>query len=396
MNSRINMVCDSYVSLEDVMLQNYIAQNYSFPIVNGAIREDVIDEFLDVIKTKYPAAEVTVVKLNITSEFIYIELKEHFYVELVLEKTSKSYVLNIYGKSYPISLEFYELSKPYEPASLGLYMEIYNFYMDNNNIPQTRKDFKKFDEILEVSSLYYPYMDTDILFKKFVISSENILLLSGLPGVGKSKLVTLFQQFMFKHQTLFNYSNDDLNGDTYFKVAYIKNEEILSKDIFWEDLSKGNYNLVFLDDADHCLMSRDSEVSTNEDVNRKKFMSQLLSFTDGGVNDNNKTKIIITTNRSIDSIDTAALRRGRTFDILQLPMLSYEEGKVIWNSNELDLEDYDNLFKNKKDIIPAELGSEIDIRNKLRKMNDNVGDYLKRDGISLLHSYRNKKNIIGF
>lgn len=392
--SKISMVCDSYTHLEDVMLQNYIADNYIFPIVNAAVREEKLEEFIKTIEKKYPDTITTKVDFNVTSKFIYQEAEGKFFIELSTDAKNKTYLLNIYGTTYAIASDIYDLSKHYEPSAMGIYIEVDHYFLDGQGNMNTRKEFVEKSDIVDVSKMYYPYLDTDVLFKKYAISSESILLLAGQPGVGKTKLVALLQNYIFDNPGIFDFKKDTVSGEMYFKAAYIKNEEILARDTFWEELNKSKYTLIFLDDADNCLLPRDSEVYTSEDANRKKFISQLLSFTDGI--DENKTKIIITTNRNIDNIDTAILRRGRTFDILEMQPLSYGEAKEIWEVSDLPSEEFDELFKDKHDIVPSELGAEIKLRIKMRDNDMEIGSYLLRDGISLLHSYRARKNKISF
>lgn len=392
-NSRINMVCDSYVSLEDAVLQNYIADKYSFPIVNVAIKDEKFDDFISDLRQKFSDIVVDVIDISTTSRFAYVENKDKFFMELVWDFKNKSYTINIYGATYGYSNDVWVIVKQYEPGGNGIFLEVDNYTMSDNGALNIRKDFRELSDIYDASEDYYPYLDTDVLFKKFALSSENILLLVGQPGVGKTKLVALYEKYMFKYPELFNVNKDLMSEESYFKIAYVKNEDILAKDSFWEDLQKNNYNLIFLDDADNCLLPRDSEVYTNEDANRKKFISQLLSFTDGITESN--TKIIITTNRSVDNIDVAVLRRGRTFDILELQSLSPDEALVIWENADLSKEQFEDLFKDKHDIIPSELGAEISIRKKMGVDGSEVGEYLKRDGVSLIHSFRNRKRSIG-
>jgi SpoVK/Ycf46/Vps4 family AAA+-type ATPase len=285
------------------------------------------------------------------------------------------------------------MMRNFEPGSSDVYLEVDSFYVDPQSGLQTRKEFKNYIDIVDATKAYYPYLNTDVLFKKFSLSSESILMLVGQPGVGKTKLVALYEKFMFENPDLFELNVDSVTSESYFKVAYIKNEDILASDSFWESINKLSYNLIFLDDADNCLLPRDSETMTHEDVNRKKFISQLLSFTDG-INENS-TKLIITTNRSVEDIDIAVLRRGRTFDILELQALSHDEAKEIWLSKNLTDEDFEELFKEKDVILPSELGAEIKLKIKMNEREEELGEYLLRDGISKIHSFRNKRRTIG-
>ena len=165
------------------------------------------------------------------------------------------------------------------------------------------------------------------------------------------------------------------------KVAYIKNEDILSQDIFWNILQEDEYNLVFLDDLDYSLLPRTQNISTSEDIQKNKFISNLLSFTDGIFDSGNKTKFIITTNKEVGDIDTAVLRKGRTFDILQLRELKNEEAKKIWLNNGLEEEIFNDKFPD--GVLQADLGTTISIEKKALAKKVSLKPYIKEDGISL-------------
>lgn len=396
MKSLLNIVSDGNTQFDVSLFQNYIASKYNAPVVGLSVSSDKLNEMLDSIKASYPSIEINRIEINNSNIFYFIEMENSFLIEMDFDLTGESYSCNVYGTSYSItSLVYSTLIKPYEETSVGVYLEQHTFHMDNHGNIQIRNSVKERSDMYEASKLYYPYLDTDTMFKKYALSSEAILLLVGAPGIGKTKLVSLFEMFMFSHPELFNENKDAVSGEVFFKVAYIKNESILSKDTFWETLRKNNYNFVFLDDADNVLQSRDEEIHTQEDMERKKFISQLLSYTDGTETTN--TKFIITTNRNVTTIDSAALRRGRTFDILELQSLSREEAQFIWNSENFKHNNFDEVFKGKESILPAELGAEIQLKRKVDKLEENLGEYLLRDGVSLLHEYKKgTRHKIGF
>ena len=76
------------------------------------------------------------------------------------------------------------------------------------------------------------------------------------------------------------------------------------------------------------LTRRDAETYSFDERNRNRFLSNLLSFTDGI--QKNYTKFIFTTNQSFDDIDSAVLRKGRLFDVLELRELTNEEALEVW------------------------------------------------------------------
>lgn len=176
------------------------------------------------------------------------------------------------------------------------------------------------------------------------------------------------------------------------KVAYVKNEDILSQDIFWNILRDDEYHLVFLDDLDYSLLPRTQTIATGMDVEKNKFVSHLLSFTDGIFESGNKTKFIITTNKEIGDIDTAVLRKGRTFDILELRELHNKEARDIWISNGLAENDFEEAMGQDK-VLQADLGSTITMAKKAIEKNVELKPYVLEDGISMYMKTKNPKKL---
>lgn len=176
------------------------------------------------------------------------------------------------------------------------------------------------------------------------------------------------------------------------KVAYIKNEEILSMDLFWNILQEEEHCLIFLDDLDFSLLPRTQNISTSEDNQKNKFISNLLSFTDGIFDAGNKTKFVITSNRDVSEIDTAVLRKGRTFDILNLRHLKHEEASKIWLNSGLPLEEFNEEFQ-EETVLQADLGSTISLKIKAKDQNKQIEPYIKEEGISVYKKIKNPKKV---
>ena len=164
---------------------------------------------------------------------------------------------------------------------------------------------------------YIPYIDTDEMFKQFFNGDENILLLVGKSGTGKSKLTSLAIEYLA--------SNMVNSCGPYRTVATISDADILLHDGFWYQIRDKSIDLVILDDFDFMLGSRDSE-----DTKQNKFLSKFLTFTDGVRK--NKIKFIVTTNQEYRDMDKAILRKGRLFDVIEMRELTLEEGLEIWKS----------------------------------------------------------------
>ncbi len=271
-------------------------------------------------------------------------------------------------------------------------IEKHEFYLDGGRIFCNNKEISK-KNIESISKLYYPYIDIDLMFEQFFTGQENILLLVGESGLGKSKLASLALKYAFKNpdKVIDNLSK---NEDNFIHVAYVKSVDVLTRDSFWSDLGSGeyNYSLVIIDDLDYMLTKRDAEVITEDDSKKNAFLNQFLSFTDGIVK--NKTKFIITTNQPYENIDKALLRKGRLFDILELRKLLKSEAIEIWKENNLDEKEFNEIYKDSTSILSADIGSEISKRlnKKITKARATM-TYLKESEISKLYNAKRTKKI---
>jgi len=253
---------------------------------------------------------------------------------------------------------------------------------NNGDICCNYQTLDKIESRLNASADYYPYINTDELFKQFFESSENILLLSGESGLGKSKFATLGLKYLKEHP---QYATDmnSLVYDNYIDVVYTKSIKLLSNEYFWTDLH--NNPLVIIDDLDFMLTRRSAEELSESDVIKNSFLNNFLTFTDGVVK--NKTKFIITTNQKIDDIDQALMRKGRLFDILELRRLKNDEALKIWKNSGLD----EDLFKQKfkGNVLASDLGSTIQKCSNLSA--DGEKSYLNDQSISKIVKFKEKK-----
>jgi ATP-dependent 26S proteasome regulatory subunit len=95
----------------------------------------------------------------------------------------------------------------------------------------------------------------------------------------------------------------------------------------------------------------------------------------------NDTKIIITTNRTIEEIEPALLRDGRCFDILRLNKINIEENKDL-----LKKIIKDNHLSN--ELLKEENVSQAKIMNKINeKLDNNEKNYIIDKKISLKEAF---------
>ena len=269
-------------------------------------------------------------------------------------------------------------------------IEKHEYYIDDGRVSCSTHEISR-KNVDCISKLYYPYIDTDLMFEQFFTGQENILLLVGESGLGKSKLSTLALKYMLDNPDKV-LDKIKQNDDNIIHMAYVKSNDVLAKDSFWVDLVSGDpTSLVIIDDLDYMLTKRAAEVMSSDDTKKNSFINQFLSFTDGMIK--NKTKFIITTNQPYDNIDSALLRKGRLFDILELRRLHKKEALEVWKDNELPEKEFNSIFGNYTNILSADLGSEIARRLNTKIKERATLSYLSEDGISRVRLAKAKKKL---
>lgn len=394
-NSKLSILQDAYQDLPEAMVNNYICSYYQFSTVGLQCKKDNYTKFLEHLQTHYSVQEY---KFEITpnNKMYYLENAERTIFVIIDIEQSDIYGVSIFSIDIQTAQEVYEVFKKYEHIENDTIVNFNTLSVGQNGKVSEYNIQYKVSDFNDDSPLFYPYLDTDELFRQFTISEENILVISGAPGTGKTRAVNLYIKYLLENVELCLehglYENDgDDSSKNSIGVCYVKNEELLSTDGLWEILTIRRPAIVFLDDSDHSLTSRNNEVLTNEDHLKNKFLSQLLSFTDGITKNN--VKFIITTNLPVESIDTAVLRKGRTFDILRFQTLSHDEAMHIWTEFGLEEKNFYKYFSDDESFIPAcDLGSNIS--KEKAEINSGIQNrtYVLRDGISILNKTSKKVN----
>lgn len=411
--SLISIVQDTYQDISSATMNKYLADNFSFPVIDLQCEKDKFDQFIEALNESeqfQEKPELYTFEISKTNTFHYVVGHDHEYAIIGSREINDIIQLSIYGKSVKEAEKVYKLFKKFEHYESDTFVDFYTSSLDGNNgvrdylVTLKSKDFK--DDYTD----YYPFLNINEMFKQFTESNENILVISGEPGTGKTRAANLYIKWLIDNPNyagkFFNNDNpyhEDIGLSTSFSVSYVKNEDVLSKDQFWENQLKVRPALIFLDDADFCLTSRTNEIQTSEDMNKNKFLSQLLSFSDGITK--NKSKFIITTNIPVEDIDTAVLRKGRTFDVLQFRKMTINEALDVWKNRELDTENFWQYFdfentsikeqQTDKCVPACDLGSAIN-KEKIRLEKNETGcnQYLKENGISILNKL--KPTTVGF
>lgn len=207
---------------------------------------------------------------------------------------------------------------------------------------------------------FYPRIDIPKMGEAYYGSSEQILMLFGAPGTGKTCLLKMFMRDLALRK------NDATT------VAYVKDEELLRSNDLWSKLNSLNFDLLVFDDLDNSLYPRSEQSNP--------FVNQLLSYSDGVFTDPAKT--IITTNREQTEIDPALVRPGRCFDILDMPRLTRDEATQVWADYNLPVELYEERIGDRDEVSQAWLMSEIETAKESLPR-----DYLDDQTISVRTEY---------
>ncbi len=173
---------------------------------------------------------------------------------------------------------------------------------------------------------FYPFLGEGVegedvtmesYIRDYLTDSAPVLILIGAPGTGKSTFT----------RTLAHISK--------LKTVICTDEGAVESGAVLSYVSKNSAGLLILEDVDNLLKSREAGNS---------FMSALLNESEGVCE--NEIKIVITTNlTNIDKVDSALIRQGRTFDIVDFRKLTRDEAKVVADEENVDISilDDDNI-----------------------------------------------------
>jgi len=374
---------------EAVLVYKDIDEGYTCTISDAQFKHEEFNKFIGDIEAAYGKFRV----------FDYSRGKTNFFkkyfgskIRIYSRGNSLDMFASVFCKDEEDLNEVWKIYMKHKPIEDSVDMFMTSYYMNGGQVDETAKVMDSKD-IQYISEKYYPYIDTEIMFDRFFTGDENILLLVGDPGLGKSKLSTLALKHAYTNDDKLPYDKLSMNPaleNQYISIGYVKSTDVLANDKFWRIIEKANHDFVIIDDLDYMLTKRDSEVMSIDDAKKNDFLNQFLSFTDGV--EKHKTKFIITTNQKYDDIDSALLRKGRLFDILELRELSKDEALEIWKDNSLEPDTFYQIFSHLDNIAAAELGSEIKKRLNTR-IDSATAEYLKESGISKIQKATRKKKI---
>jgi len=173
---------------------------------------------------------------------------------------------------------------------------------------------------------FYPFINCGIkeYYQKFLESDAPIALFLGPPGTGKTSFI---RNLIYQHNlnTAFTYDEALMHSDSFF-VNYLTDDDL---------------NMLVVEDSEQFLVDR-------EDAGNK-VMAKLLNVSDGLVKVFDK-KIIFTANiTDVEKVDSALIRKGRCFDVINFRALSYSESVKACKAIDMDLPEQE------KDYTLAEL-----------------------------------------
>lgn len=151
----------------------------------------------------------------------------------------------------------------------------------------------------------YPFLKGESLedyYDRYMESSANILLLIGPPGTGK----TTFIRGLLAHRSC--------------SAIVTYDAGILEKDGFFARFIEDDSEVMVLEDSDTFLKSR-SDGNT--------MMHRFLNVGDGLVTTKGKKMIFSTNLPSIRDIDSALVRPGRCFDVVEFKPLDLDQAQVL-------------------------------------------------------------------
>jgi hypothetical protein len=183
----------------------------------------------------------------------------------------------------------------------------------------------------------YPYLEMDKFIDGYFKSSSSIMIMSGVPGTGKTKLIrhimrkatdsgaNFLKLFRLKHR----YEDDEPGAsgrvfakkdptDLRVKIAYTTDIGVLHDENFYVQIRTNGYHFVVLEDIDFKLNSR-------KDGN--ELMHKFLALSDGFISSN--VKVILSTNLEVGEIDDALTRPGRCYAAIETRRLNFEEASKL-------------------------------------------------------------------
>jgi hypothetical protein len=256
------------------------------------------DELFTFIKQLFPTCICTHI-----SRYKSFITDVEFYCDI--STSNSQYSIHIFGDSRAINKLKGALENQFEVISISIEW-VTSQELDSCTLPVSAPK--------NIDRFAFPFInggEVDEFVDDYLNSSENILLLIGPPGTGKSS----YLQHII--------TRSERNA----LVTY--DPEIMMKDGIFGMFMEGDYGTFVMEDADAFLTAR---------TDGNTMMSKFLNVSSGIISTKRK-KIIFSTNLDdVESIDPAILRPGRCFSVVQFRKLTFTESKEFINQNNIAAE----------------------------------------------------------
>lgn len=214
-------------------------------------------------------------------------------VECVLD--GMKLVVQVHASMDTISRVFATLDSKFDRIGISVHW-VYGQHGQSSTVPLNFKT--AYDE-------FYPFLSSplDKFYSEYVESDESVLILIGPPGTGKTTFI----------KNLLNFSGSD--AMVTFDPAIMSSDSLFARFIDDEGI-----DFLVMEDADTFLQSR-------SDGNQ--MMHKFLNVSDGLISTRGKKLVFSTNLPSISDIDTALLRPGRCFRVVEFRNLTNEEADAV-------------------------------------------------------------------
>lgn len=272
-------------------------------------KQDIENDRKEIIRKLQSLGET----YNMPNKWVLCTFNKNTIIESVIEPMKDFINLNII--IFCNSIEDYEETKcriqELFPEPNIVNVNIHYYTINSRQTINSIHINEKIDETYYDES--YPFIIYGIknFVYNFINSDENVLILLGPPGTGKTKFI----RYVLRE---FEIRNESKNED--FNVMYTNNSKVmdLSDDLF----------LNFIADDNNVLVLEDIDFHLNDRKSGNHLMYKLLGSSDGLIT--TKNKIIISTNIDSESkIDEALRRPGRCFDLTRFRKLDLTEANNL-------------------------------------------------------------------
>ena len=300
------------ISLEESFQQywiyckfNTIVKRLSFKFSSEA------EEFINLITNNYDVFYCEKDSMSsVAASGVVISQNYHWFIEYKVYESDSKLELVVKG----------------EESTVNKLVEFFNSYFELKikNLTATwlypgnyeiHKKTVKIEQDNTILSEAYPFLskrgvNLESYYESFRDSSAKVLLMMGERGTGK----TSFIRGMLSHLQW----NSMLSYD-----------EVL--------LSKDDVLIRFLDSDANCFIIEDADTFIYKRESGNSVIHKFLNLGDGLISQKGKKLILSTNITSTDNIDSALIRPGRCFDVLQFDKLNPEEARNLIDAGNLDV-----------------------------------------------------------